>query len=57
MTDSTYHVYFTNGQGQLEFYGEVFHSKMKAKEIVMRLIAKGYDDAGYEGFVVDIRGY
>lgn len=55
MSDTTYHVYFTNKNKKREFLNENFYSEDKAQKAVEKLINKGFDDATYEGFTFDIR--
>ena len=54
MSDTIYQVYFTNEKGQRAFLNESFSSESDAREAVVKLIGKGFEDADYEGFSFDI---
>ena len=55
MSDTTYHVYFTNKNKKREFLYEMFNSESKAQKAVEKLINEGFNDADYEGFTFDIK--
>ncbi|MEH6579704.1 MAG: hypothetical protein V7731_21820 [Amphritea sp.] len=54
MSDTTYQVIFTNGNGKRKHLNENFYLESKAQEAVETLIDKGFEDATYEGFTFSI---